>query len=218
MFDQADHVGELAELYALGDLSVAERERVDRHARECPQCAQRLGEAEATVLRLIEADAVQASVTPLRRIRSRSTNWATLAAIAAAFLIGLLPWGVQTLRQRASTPLSTTRDANQLAMNAMLAGHFLHAPLVPLAANAPAGKVIYAREGGWIYVIVAAGAAPLDVDVVSGSTRARVATLDASAQTRAAFVPTSEAIQSVELLEGSTPIAQAKIVSPAKQR
>jgi hypothetical protein len=214
MFDQADHVGELAELYALGDLSVAERERVTSHARECPQCAQRLGEAEATVLHLIERDAAaDASVTPLRRVRFGSSNWAAIAAIAAAFLLGLLPWGVQTLRERGSTS-----EANQLAMSAMLAGHFLHAPLVPLAANAPAGKVIYAREGGWIYVIVAAGLAPLDVDTVSGGTRTRVASLAASAQTRAAFVRTSGAIQSVELLQGGTPIAQARIVFAAKQR
>jgi hypothetical protein len=219
MFDQADHVGELAELYALGDLSVAERERITSHARECPQCAQRLGEAEATVLRLIESDtAAEASVTPLRRVRFGSSNWAAVAAIAAAFLLGLLPWGVQTLRERPSTPLRMTTEANRLAMSAMLAGHFLHAPLVPLAANAPAGKVIYAREGGWIYVIVAAGSAPLDIDTVSGGTRTPVATLEASAQTRAAFVRTAAAIQAVELLQGSTPIAQARIVSVAKQR
>jgi hypothetical protein len=211
MFDQADHVGELAELYALGELSLAERERVDRHARECPQCAQRLGEAEATVLRLIERDAdfVEGRLRPMR-FRS---NWAAVAAIAAAFLIGLLPWGVQTLRERGSTS-----EANQLAMSAMLAGHFLHAPLVPLAANAPAGKVIYAREGGWIYVIVAAGPAPIDVDTVSSGTRTRVASLAGSAQTRAAFVRTSAAIQSVELLQGGTPIAQARVVPVAKQR
>jgi hypothetical protein len=214
MFDQADHVGELAELYALGDLSVAERERVDRHARECAQCAQRLGEAEATVLRLIERDAAaEASVTPLRRVRYGSSNWAAVAAIAAAFLLGLLPWGVQTLRERGSTS-----EANQLAMSAMLAGHFLHAPLVPLAANAPAGKVIYAREGGWIYVIVAAGSAPLDVETMSNGTRTRVATLAASTQTRAAFVRTSAAIQSVELLQEGTPIAQARIVYVPKER
>lgn len=215
MFDQADHIGELAELYALGDLSVAERERVDRHARECLQCAQRLGEAEATLLRLIERDAAEATVTPLRpsRFGSVGRSWATFAAIAAAFLIGLMPWGMQTLHEKGST-----MEANRQAMSAMLAGHFVHAPLLPLVADAPAGKVIYAREGGWIYVIVAAGSAPLDIDVVSAGTRTRVASLEASSQTRAAFIRTSGAIQSVELLQGSAPIAQAKIVLPAKQR
>jgi hypothetical protein len=226
MFDQADHIGELAELYALGDLSVAERERVDRHARECLQCAQRLGEAEATLLQLIERDAASSVIPsgvegPLRpsRFGSVGHSWATFAAIAAAFLIGLLPWGMQTLL-RPSTPLGVTRtdDANRQAMSAMLAGHFVHAPLLPLSADAPAGKVIYAREGGWIYVIVAAGAVPLDIDVVSAGTRTRVASLEASAQTRAAFIRTPGAIQSVELLQGSAAIAQAKIVLPAKQR
>jgi hypothetical protein len=103
-------------------------------------------------------------------------------------------------------------------MTAMLAGHFLHAPFVPVAAGAPAGKVIYAREGGWLYVIVAAGTSALDVDVVSNGVRRRVSSLAASSQTRASFIRTSEAIQSVQLFQGSTPIAQARIVYVPKER
>lgn len=215
MFDQADHMGEFAELYALGDLSPAERERVDLHARDCAECAQRLGEAEATVLRLIERDAeAETLVVPLRPVRFRTMgrSWQALAAIAAAFLIGLLPWGMQTLREQGSTS-----EANRQAMSAMLAGHFLHAPLVPLATGAPAGKVIYAREGGWLYVIVAAGSTPLDVDLVSNGLRTRVSSLAASSQTRASFIRTSGAVQNVELLEGSTPIARARIVYVPKE-
>jgi hypothetical protein len=215
MFDQADHIGELAELYALGDLTAAERERVDMHARDCAQCAQRLGEAETTVLQLIERDAaVDAAVTPLRRVRfgAPGRSWGALAAIAAAFLIGLLPWGVQTLRENGSTS-----EANRQAMVAMLAGHFLHAPLLPLAAGAPAGKVIYAREGGWLYVIVAPGSTPLDIDIVSNGVRTRASSLAASSQTRASFIRTSAAVQSVELFQGSTPIAQARIVYVPKE-
>jgi anti-sigma factor RsiW len=205
-----DHIGENAELYALGELNELEAARIERHARTCAQCAHRLGEAEATVLQLIEAGGADASVPEAldRRIAFAkpappARGW--IAAVAAAFVIGLLPWG-WTVTQR------HPNEAAQPAIDAMLVGHFVHAPLLPLQAGAPSAKVIYAREGGWIYVLAAAGPDSLDVATVTGDRVSVVGELGSSGATRAAFVKISGRVDSVELLENGKPISAAHLV------
>lgn len=207
-----DHIGENAELYALGELDELEAARVERHARTCEQCARRLGEAEATVLQLIEAGGAGETVPEAldRRIAfvkpaAPPRGW--IAAVAAAFVIGLLPWG-WTVTQRHPT------ESGQPAIDAMLVGHFVHAPLLPLHTGAPSAKVIYAREGGWIYVLAAGGADSLDVATVTGGRVDVVAALASSDATRAAFVKIPGRVDSVELLENGKPIAAAHLVYP----
>ena len=43
------HIGELAELYALGSLETGERAAVERHIRTCVECADRIRSAEETI-------------------------------------------------------------------------------------------------------------------------------------------------------------------------
>lgn len=205
-----DHIGENAELYALGQLDELEASRVNRHALTCVACAKRLGEAEATVLYLIESGDV-ASERPAeldRRVRfSSQPQRAWIAAVAAAFLIGLLPWGVTTVRQSDGRPSSN----QQRAMNAMLAGHFLHAPAAALVPGAPKAKVIYPREGGWLYVLVGAASQQIDVVAITGNERTTIASIPPGAATRSAFVDIAQRVSSVQLLEGGAPVASARI-------
>ncbi|MEO9264467.1 MAG: zf-HC2 domain-containing protein [Candidatus Baltobacteraceae bacterium] len=140
------HVGESAELYALGLLDLEERAELDRHIVQCAQCLRAVGEAEETVLFLERGSQLGASAKKRRLI---APVW---LAIAAAFLLGLLP----------SIPLfvQNARDAQSIAIRnaatiAMIGSHFAHAQFTPVAAGAPSAKVIYARNGAWLYVIVA---------------------------------------------------------------
>jgi anti-sigma factor RsiW len=208
-----DHIGENAELYALGQLDELEASRIDRHARTCDACAQRLGEAEQAVLRLIESGEV-ASEPPAaldRRVRfAGRPPRAWIAAVAAAFLAGLLPWGVMTVRHSGGENGSN----QQRAMNAMLAGHFLHTPAVALVPGAPAAKVIYPREGGWLYVLAGAASESLDVVAVTGSQRSTIASIPPGGATRGVFVAIAQRVSSVELLENGTPVSSARIVYP----
>jgi anti-sigma factor RsiW len=210
---QDDHIGENAELYALGQLDELESSRVARHARTCDACAKRLGEAEEAVLHLIEFGDV-ASEPPAwldRRVRfSGQPPRAWIAAVAAAFLIGLLPWGVTTLRHSDEGIGSN----QQLAMNAMLAGHFLHAPVTAFVAGAPQAKVIYPREGGWLYVLVGPANQSLDVVAIAGNQRTTIASIAPGTQTRAAFVQFAQRVTAVQLLENGTPVGAARIVYP----
>jgi len=211
-----DHIGENAELYALGQLGDLDASRVERHARTCDACARRLGDAEAAVLHLIESGDVASEAPPEldRRVRfAGQPPRAWIAAVAAAFLIGLLPWGVTTLRN----PTDASGSSQQLAMNAMLAGHFLHTPFAAVIPGAPNAKVIYPREGGWLYVLVGAASQPIEVAAVVGNQRMPIASISPGAATRAAFVAIPQRVSAVQLLENGAPIATARIVyaSPA---
>jgi hypothetical protein len=205
-----DHVGESAELYALGELGELESARVERHARTCEPCTRRLGEAEATVLRLIESGGVPEEL-PAQPGRVRLVRYAApapwIAAVAAAFVLGLLPWGLTLVH-----PPVPDADS-QAPVAAMLAGHFVHAPFVGLRPDAPAAKVIYAREGGWLYVLVGAGQEPLEVGTVLEGRTAVAASLAPSNAARAVFVRAAH-VDAVVLLERGAPIASAKIVYP----
>ena len=70
-----DHIGENAELYALGELDELEAARVERHARTCAACSSRLGDAEATVLQLVEAGGVTTAVPEGLDRRVRFGDW-----------------------------------------------------------------------------------------------------------------------------------------------
>jgi hypothetical protein len=204
-----DHIGENAELYALGELDELEAARVERHARACAACSSRLGDAEATVLQLIEAGGAatvpQALDRRVRFARPASPTRAWIGAVAAAFVLGLLPWG-WTMTQ------PHQNGTAQPAVDAMLVGHFSHAPLLPLQAGAPPAKVIYAREGGWIYVLAGAGTSSLDVATVTAGRTVVVAALAPSGATRAAFVKIAGRVDTVELLENGKPISAAHVV------
>jgi hypothetical protein len=204
-----DHIGENAELYALGELDELEAARVERHARTCAACSSRLGDAEAAVLHLVEAGGIAPMVPEAldRRVRfaqPASGTRAWIGAVAAAFVLGLLPWGwTMTQHQNGSTP--------QPAVDAMLVGHFSHAPLLPLQSGAPPAKVIYAREGGWIYVLAGAGTRSLDVATVTAGRTVVVAALAPSGASRAAFVKIAGRVDVVELLENGKPISAAHV-------
>jgi hypothetical protein len=207
----SEHLGELAELYALGTLGDLDRVRVERHLRTCAACSARVGEAESTVLQLMQTDAAAPPALPPRALTftvpsRRAPEW--IAAVAAAFLIGLIPWGVTLTRERgAAADAGTQRQASA----AMLAGHFAHVPFRPRTPSAPAAKAIYPREGGWLYVIVGPGKDALDIAVVRGARRTTVATVAAATETRAVFVAVRDRIDGVLLLDGDAAVASARI-------
>lgn len=207
------HVNEEAELYALGTLGEIETARIERHVRTCDDCARRLGEAEATVLRLIESDVGDRAQAPparplLPKPRTRVVEAAAAAAAVAAVITFALTTYVSPVREHSERP------SDRPALTAMLAGHFLHAPFAGRAPAAPAAKVIYAREGGWIYVIAAPGKDALDVFV--DARPAPVASLAPSDAVRSSFVTLSGRVTSVDLVDRGATVATAHLVYPRR--
>lgn len=211
-----EHVNEDAELYALGALGDLERARVERHVRTCDACAARVGEASSAILRLIEGDASDRTPAATRVPHFSNAPRAWIAAlVAAAMIVAFLPFGLMTIRS--SMESHRAQDGQQVALSAMLAGHFSHAPFVANASGAPDAKVVYAREGGWIYVIAAPGNDRLDIAVTRDGRRTTVASMPPGDAVRSSFVAVPGRSDGVELLDRGAVLASARLVYPSQR-
>lgn len=193
-----DHPGELAELHALGALEPHERAQVEAHVAGCASCARALGEAEATVAALDDAFVPQIEpperlaariaasaktfvpLAPARFTRVSSWHMPSLYATAAALLLAAGVGGGALLERSADT----RQAAHESAVLATIAtSHFNHVTLTARAPAVPVSKVLYARDGAWLYVVIdgttcdcrvvlrsSAGARDLGAPAVRGST------------------------------------------------
>jgi hypothetical protein len=149
------HLGDDAELYALGALEPVERAAAEAHIAGCEGCAAQVARAEAVgaalaaALPLYEPPAGLESRLLGRRpgnAKARTVSaWLAVAAAAAA-LVGVLGW------QDASLKAGQAREA--AAFQTLVHSHFLHAPFTKLQPSAPDAKVLFARDGAWLYILV----------------------------------------------------------------
>jgi len=200
---RANHVGENAELYALGMLDASETRALEEHVRICSECERRLGEAEETVLAL-ERGTREVPLTRDERMSfatPRASRLPLWAAIVAAFALGLLP----------SLWLSTQRPApspHTLAAVAMIQSHFSHAQFA--GAGAPEAKVIYARDRSWLYVMVV-GSHRYDLYAIRGSAARMIGTTQPQQTTSEMFVTQPGDLDALQLREGATIVETAKV-------
>jgi hypothetical protein len=162
------HLGELAELHALGALEPLERAQVERHVAACQRCAEALSAAEATVAALDDAFVAQVepperlgariaasaqTVVPLAARRAARGAWSipSLYATAAALLLAA-GVGAGALVEHTADVRQAARDSAVLATIAT--SHFNHVTLTARTASAPVSKVLYARDGAWFYVVI----------------------------------------------------------------
>jgi len=161
--DAGRHLGELAELHALGALESLERAQVETHVATCASCARALSIAEAAVAALDDiyvpqlepperlrsriAASAQAAVPPALRRAPRPNFYATAAALLLAAGIGggALVEHSEEIRQ-------ASHDSAVLATIAT--SHFNHVAFIAREASAPVSKVLYARDGAWFYVVI----------------------------------------------------------------
>ena len=158
------HLGDLAQLFALGVLEPEAHAEIEAHLRDCDGCSVEVGRAEATVAaltdatvlpqeppaRLAERLAASASlVTPLagrlpRGAVDRLRSW---YAIAALFILGVVVAG-GSIAQNVHLRRGLAQD--DLAFATIATSHFRHTNFV----GSPPAKVLYARDGSWAYLIV----------------------------------------------------------------
>jgi hypothetical protein len=193
------HIGDAAELYAIGALTPEEQAEVDAHIARCSDCLRRVGEAEETVLALERVNVPPATALQARKVvpfapRRRSSWWIAAVATAAAFVLGFL------IPHRA--------PQTELATVAMLHSHFAHAQFV--GPGAPTAKVLYARDRSWYYVIVD-GSYRYEVFGVRGGQRIDVGTTTPKSETSELFVRTSSRFDAIELRDSGKLVETAAV-------
>jgi hypothetical protein len=153
-----EHLGDDAELYPLGILDAAAAQNVEEHIATCSSCAQRVAQAQTVAGSLAAAlparepsgelgERLPRSATlPTQRLsRNRfDLAWACAAALVLALLA--LGWQNVVLRKHLMH--------QDMALATLVHSHFNHTSMLAAPGNTIAAKVLYARDGSWIYIIV----------------------------------------------------------------
>jgi len=196
------HIGESAELYALGALDDDERAQVDAHVRRCDVCAARLGEAERTIAAMEDSGA-----TASRRVRA----WRFPAGVAAAaFVLGLVPSAWFWSAGQHANAYDADRES---AVAAIVSSHFSHAPFQPLAPGAPKAKLLYARNGRWVYAVAQTGK-PLLLKAQAGGAEVPLGTLRVLGRSAELFVRDAGRARSFVLNDGRRDVE--RVTLPAR--
>ncbi len=234
--DMGEHIGELAELYALGVLEPHERVAVETHVASCAACARALGESEATVAALDDVFVPQfapperlaarimasaqtvvpftphdAAATPAARPPRRLPSF--LATAAALLLAAGLGGGV--LLERNGDMRQAARDSAILATIA--SSHFQHVSFTSRDSAAPVSKALYARDGAWFYVVVDSATCACHVVARSAAGERDLGEPDARGSTATLFVRDFPRPTSLELVGASgRVIANATLAYPSQ--
>jgi hypothetical protein len=154
----SEHLGDDAELYPLGILDAAAAQHVEEHIATCPSCAERVAQALTVAGSLAAAlparepspelgERLRESTTP--RTQRRARNRFDLAwALAAALVLALLALGWQNIVLRKHLA------RQEIALAMLVHSHFNHVSMIAAPGNTIAAKILYARNGSWIYIIV----------------------------------------------------------------
>jgi anti-sigma-K factor RskA len=209
------HIGDDAECYALGLLDAARRAEIDAHVASCDSCLRLIGGAEETAAAL-------ASVLPgakpsvrlagtfgpgRRRAPVERYGWIAGLAVAATFIVALGTSWNQTGVLRGAL------QADQLAVATLVHSHFLHVTMTAAPAAGPlAAKVVYARDGTWLYVLVDHPSGPIDVEAKIGGKSWSAGRATSNGGTATLFVRPPGRPESVELTQDGAPVASAKLV------
>ncbi len=203
----SEHIGDLAERYALGDLDASEMAALEAHIATCDPCLRLIGEAEETVLALERGYTVAVVPTPLDRplqlpVRRNIPFAAFAGAAAAGLVIGILA----TILAFSSRP-----NDSQHALVAMVNSHFNHAQFAPVGGAHPApAKVIYARDKRWLFII-ATGTERYSVYAVDAQGATRLGELQPEGTSSTLYVDRRITQSTIELHDGPNVVARATI-------
>jgi hypothetical protein len=135
-------------------------------------------------------------------VRASAAGRAWLA-IAAAFVVGLLPSAYLANREHEAAA------SKSIALNALVHSHFLHGPFAALVPGAPHAKAIYARDGSWLYVV---SDAPRALTVVAEPGERVLGTLEVAGGAASLYAATSARVATVELRDGAVTVERAILV------
>jgi hypothetical protein len=209
-----EHLGENAELYPLGILDDDATRNVERHIALCSECAERVAQAQAVAVSLAAALPLATPSPALeRRLRDSARPQPSVKlraslfpfALAAAFALAFLGLGWQALvvRERLA--------AEDVALVTMVHSHFSHVSMSPESANPVAAKILYARDGSWIYIIADKPGGPLRAVAHTPAGVADLGALGSAGETATLLVHPRARIRSITLQRAGTDVASAKL-------
>ena len=209
-----EHLGEDAELYPLGILDDDAARKVEHHVALCSECAERVAQAQAVAASLAAA-LPQATPSPAleRRLRestrpqpgARRRASVFPFALAAAFALAFLGLGWQQLI------LQQRLKAEDVALVTMVHSHFNHVSMSPESANPVTAKILYARDGTWIYIIADKPGGPLRVIAETATGTVDLGVLTSTGETASLLVHPHERIRSMILQRAGANVASAKL-------
>lgn len=164
-----NHIGDLAELYALGALDANERLAVEVHVEVCSECARALGCAEAFVLSLdaataerreppesllerITTSAKTVTPTPTNVWSSRNPSDFRRLALWTAAVVLLITQSTFFIHDFG---LRERMHDNDQALITVARTHFRHMNFIALSPGFPAAKLLYEPKGRWFYILIA---------------------------------------------------------------
>ena len=200
-----EHLGEDAELYPLGILDDDAARDVERHIALCSgvrgarrTSASRRGFAGGSVARWPRRRRrwSEDCASPTRpQLGARQTSASIFRfALAAAVALILLGFGLadaRVARQRLA--------AEDVALVTMVHSHFNHVSMSPQSANPVAAKILYARDGSWIYIIADKPGGPLHAIADTAAGADDLGVLASAGETATLLVHPRERIRSIVL-------------------
>jgi anti-sigma factor RsiW len=216
-----EHIGDSAELYALGALVDDERAAIEAHLRECSECAQVIATAERDVALIASMEERRAAPPDLgRRIeaivqtnampattRIKRPAWPLPAALAAALLVGLLPSAYLWSQNRA---LHGDMLAQSAAME-RLTGARHRTALFQTAPGSPTAEVAYALDGSWYVVVVRGASKTLAVAWMHDGVHTMLGNATPHGNLAMLYLPKSHRMDRLALMDGDRVVAQASL-------
>jgi anti-sigma-K factor RskA len=239
--DNDNHIGDDAELYALGALDDVSARRVEQHIAGCPECAKRVNDALLAAAALAEAlpavapsaelgsrltaSAASSARTVARRTTSTvsrsaartssrtstrsSTGWFSdrvlRYAVAAALVLALLNAGWQSFRFHREIAVE------DVALSTLVHSHFNHVSMTPLLAGPLAAKILYARDGSWIYVIADRPGGTLRALGYAAGKALDFGTMPSDGKTATLMAHPRSRVRRIVLERGDVPVAEATL-------
>ena len=216
-----NHIDELAELYAIGSLDETERAHVEGHVAACAECAERLDQAQQTVAEIAQSQPIVQPSPRLQRRLQQSIrtsarprvlhipHWQAISAIAAAFIIALIPSWVAVDRSRTATEArnNDNRAIARLADEPFDQATFMSPKHVPMAA-----KVLYGPHGDWYYVMVMHPRPNMHVAYMHGRQMEMLGTVAMHGESGTLYLPIKHKMEELALLDGETVVAAARLL------
>jgi hypothetical protein len=207
------HISDEAALYALGSLSDDERAAIDAHVQSCSSCAALLGTAEQDVAFVAsmepQHDAPALLAGRIARTLDRKTTWQwqPFAALAAAFVIGLLP-SAYFWQQNQS--LHATMSAQTAAMQRVASAPHRMAHFRGMTDRGSA-SVMYAADGSWYVVLVRDVSKSLEVAWMHDGEKTMLGTAQPHDGVAMLYLPQSHRMDRLALMDGARTVAVADL-------